>query len=163
MNFTSPINITSNAKDDFPVRIDYIFDGIGQGNCEDIIWQNVIDTVSEIEQNEIGVSVTQSYQYTKLNDQPTILTKWQGMKTANGPEFRIGLGDGVPNSKKTPPIMSGNMKTGVQVNSTLSIQSVKLGSINGDFAIEKNGKWYAIQIGDEVVQQTNRHFTRNQS
>jgi hypothetical protein len=50
--------------------------------------------------------------------------------------------------------MSGNFKTGVQVNTTLSIQSVKLGCINGNFAIEKNGKWYAIQIGDEVVQQT---------
>jgi len=163
MNFTSPINITSSAKDDFPVRLDYIFDNISPGNSEDILWQNVIDTVSELEQNDIGVSVTQSYQYTKLNDQPIILTKWQGMKTADGPEFRIGLGDGIPGSKHTPPIMSGNMKTGVQVNSTLSIGSVKLGSINGDFAIEKDGKWYAIQIGPEVVQETNRHFTRNQS
>ena len=45
--------------------------GIGQENCEDILWQNVIDTVSEIEQNEIGVSVTQSYQYTKLNNEPS--------------------------------------------------------------------------------------------
>jgi hypothetical protein len=120
----------------------------------DILWQNVIDSVSEIEQNEIGVSVTQSYQYTKLNDQPTIITRWQGIKTTNGSEFRIGLGEGIAGSKNTPPVMSGNMKTGVQVNTTLSIQSVKLGCVNGDFAIEKDGKWYAIQIGDEVVQQT---------
>lgn len=154
MDFTSPINITSNSKDNFPVRINYIFDNISPGNSEDIIWQNVIDTVSEIEQNDIGVSVTQSYQYTKLNDQPIILTKWQGMVTPHGPEFRIGLGDGIPGSKQTPPIMSGNFKTGVQVNTTLSLGSVKLGNINGDLAIEKDGKWYAIQIGDEVVQQT---------
>jgi hypothetical protein len=46
--------------------------------------------------------------------------------------------------------MSGNMKTGVQVNSTLSIQSVKLGCVNGEFAIEKDGKWYAIQIGEAI-------------
>ena len=53
---------------------------------------------SEIEQNEFGVSVTQSYQYTKLNDEPTIITRWQGIKTTNGNEFRIGLGDGIPDS-----------------------------------------------------------------
>lgn len=154
MNFTSPINITTNAKDDFPLHLTYYFDNISQNNCEDIIWQHLIDSVSEIEQNEIGVGLTQSYQYTKLHDTHIILTKWQGMQTANGPEFRIGLGTGNPGSKMTPPIMSGNFKTGVQVNTTLSIQSVKLGSINGDLAIEKDGKWYAIQIGDEVVQQT---------
>ena len=50
--------------------------------------------------------------------------------------------------------MSGNFKTGVQVNSTLSIESVKLGCINGNFAIHSDGKWYAILIGDEVVQDT---------
>ena len=76
------------------------------------------------------------------------------MKTANGPEFRIGLGIGNSDSKNTPPIMSGNFKTGVQINSTLSIQSVKLGCINGNFAIHSDGKWYAIKIGDEVVQDT---------
>ena len=129
----------------------YIFDNIGSKNAEDIIWENLIDTVSEIEQNEIGVGLTQSYQYTKLHSEPIILTKWQGMKTANGPEFRIGLGKGIPGSKQTPPIMSGNFKTGVQVNSTLSIQSVKLGCINGEFCIQTDGKWYAIQIGDEVA------------
>mgnify|MGYP000043818827 CR=1 FL=1 len=141
----NPIEITSRK---YPIIANMIFDGIGPENCEDILWQNVIDSVSEIEQNEIGVSVTQSYQYTKLNDEPTIITRWQGIKTANGSEFRIGIGRGIPADKRTPPIMSGNMKTGVQVNSTLSIQSVKLGCVNGDLAIEKNGKWYAIQIGD---------------
>ena len=143
----NPIEITSRK---YPIIANMIFDGIGQENCEDIIWQNVIDTVSEIEQNEIGVSVTQSYQYTKLNDEPTIITRWQGIKTANGSEFRIGLGTGKPADKNTPPIMSGNFKTGVQINSTLSIQSVKLGCINGKFAIHSDGKWYAIQIGDEI-------------
>jgi hypothetical protein len=108
------------------------------------------DENREIEQNEIGVSVTQSYQYTKLNARPTIITRWQGIKTANGSEFRIGLGTGKPADKNTPPIMSGNFKTGVQVNSTLSIESVKLGCINGKFAIHSDGKWYAIQIGDEI-------------
>jgi len=148
----NPIEITSRK---YPIIANMIFDGIGQENCEDIIWQNVIDTVSEIEQNEIGVSVTQSYQYTKLNNEPTIITRWQGIKTANGNEFRIGLGDSIPGSKIAPPIMSGNFKTGVQVNSTLSIQSVKLGCINGDLAVQKDdGKWYAILIGDEVVQDT---------
>jgi hypothetical protein len=145
-----PINITTSRSNDFPIRANYMFDNIGPGNCEDIIWQNVVDTVGEIEQNEIGVGVTQSYQYTKLHDKPIILTKWQGMKTANGPEFRIGLGKGIPGSKQTPPIMSGNFKTGVQVNSTLSIQSVKLGSRQGKFCIQTDGKWYAIQIGDQV-------------
>tara|TARA_R110002074_G_scaffold61558_1_gene148718 strand:+ start:200 stop:643 length:444 start_codon:yes stop_codon:yes gene_type:complete len=143
----NPIEITSRK---YPIIANMIFDGIGQENCEDILWQNVIDTVSEIEQNEIGVSVTQSYQYTKLNNEPTIMVRWQGIKTANGSEFRIGLGLGKPADKNTPPIMSGNMKTGVQVNSTLSIESVKLGCINGEFAIEKDGKWYAIQIGEAI-------------
>ena len=146
----TPINITTSSSNDFPIRVNYIFDSISPGNSEDIIWQNLIDTKSAIEQNEIGVGLTQSYQYTKLNNATTILTKWQGIKTANGPEFRIGLGL-EPGSKQTPPIMSGNFKTGVQVNSTLSIQSVKLGSINGTFAIERNGKWYAIQIGEEIA------------
>jgi len=146
----TPINITTSSSNDFPIRVNYIFDSISPGNSEDIIWQNLIDTKSAIEQNEIGVGLTQSYQYTKLNNATTILTKWQGMKTANGPEFRIGLGDGIPGSKNTPPIMFGNFKTGVQVNSTLSIQSVKLGCINGKFAIHSDGKWYAIQIGDEI-------------
>jgi hypothetical protein len=144
-DFHTPIEVTSRK---YPIIANMIFDGIGPENCEDILWQNVIDSVSEIEQNEIGVSVTQSYQYTKLNDEPTIITRWQGIKTANGSEFRIGLGDGIPHSKMTPPIMSGNFKTGVQVNSTLSIQSVKLGCVNGNLVIEKDGKWYAIQIGE---------------
>ena len=143
----NPIEITRNT---YPIIANMIFDNIGPENCEDILWQNVIDTVSEIEQNEIGVSVTQSYQYTKLNNEPTIMVRWQGIKTANGSEFRIGLGLGKPADKNTPPIMSGNMKTGVQVNSTLSIESVKLGCINGEFAIEKDGKWYAIQIGEAI-------------
>ena len=147
----NPINITTT---DYPLVTNMVFDNIGPGNCEDMLWQNVIDSVSEIEQNQIGVSVTQSYQYTKLNEEPTVITRWQGIKTEHGSEFRIGLGIGVVGSKESPPIMSGNFKTGVQVNTTLSIQSVKLGCINGHFAIEKNGKWYAIQIGDEVVQQT---------
>ena len=144
----SPINIT--VKEEYPIIANMIFDGIRQENCEDIIWQNVIDTVSEIEQNEIGVSVTQSYQYTKLNNEPTIMVRWQGIKTANGSEFRIGLGTGKPADKNTPPIMSGNFKTGVQVNSTLSIESIKLGCFGGKLAVEKDGKWYAIQIGDEI-------------
>lgn len=143
----NPIEITRNT---YPIIANMIFDNIGPENCEDILWQNVIDTVSEIEQNEIGVCVTQSYQYTKLNNEPTIITRWQGIKTANGSEFRIGLGLGEPGSKMTPPIMSGNMKTGVQVNSTLSIESVKLGCVNGKFAIERDGKWYAIQIGEAI-------------
>lgn len=148
-----PINITTN-QGQFPIVANYIYDNIPLGNSEDIIWENLIDSVSEIEGNEIGVGLTQSYQYTKLHSQPIILTKWQGMKTANGPEFRIGLGIGNSDSKNTPPIMSGNFKTGVQINSTLSIQSVKLGCINGNFAIHSDGKWYAIKIGDEVVQDT---------
>ena len=82
------------------------------------------------------------------------MVKWTGVRTENGNEFRIGLGKDIPGSKSTPPIMSGNVKTGVQVNSTLSIESVKLGCVNGDLAIEKDGKWYAIQRGDEIVQQT---------
>ena len=143
-----PINIT--VEGSYPIVANMIFDNIGPENCEDILWQNVIDSTSEIEQNEIGVSVTQSYQYTKLNNDPTIMVRWQGIKTTNGNEFRIGLGKGIPADKRTPPIMSGNMKTGVQVNSTLSIQSVKLGCVNGEFAIEKDGKWYAIQIGEAI-------------
>ena len=148
----TPIWITASA---YPLVTNMVFNDIGPGNCEDMLWQNVIDSVSEIEQNEIGVSVTQSYQYTKLNDRPTIITRWQGIKTANGSEFRIGLGEGIPGSKNTPPIMTGNFKTGVQLNcNTLKIQSVNLGVIEGEFAIEKDGKWYAFKIGDEVVKQT---------
>lgn len=150
--FNETVEITTTGS--YPIRANMIFDNIGPENCEDILWQNVIDSVSEIQQNEIGVSVTQSYQYTKLNDLPTIITRWQGIKTANGSEFRIGLGEDIPGSKETRPVMSGNFKTGVQVNTTLSIHSVKLGCVNGDFAIEKDGKWYAIQVGDEIVQHT---------
>lgn len=143
----NPIEITSRK---YPIIANMIFDGIGQENCEDIIWQNVIDTVSEIEQNEIGVSITQSYQYTKLNNEPTIITRWQGIKTANGSEFRIGLGLGKPADKNTPAIMKGNFKDGVQVNSTLSIESIKLGCVDGKLAVERDGKWYAIQIGERI-------------
>jgi len=146
----NPINISTVEGTDFPIRAHYVYDNIQPGNSEDIIWQHLVDTKSEIVQNEVGVGLTQTYQYTKLHHQPIILTKWQGIVTPHGPEFRIGLGDGIPHSKMTPPIMSGNFKTGVQVNSTLSIESVKLGCVNGDLAIEKDGKWYAIQLGDQV-------------
>lgn len=148
------MEITSHNSDTYPLSLHYIFPNIGPENCEDIIWQNVIDDKSDIEVNEMGCCLTQSYQYSKLNDEPTIITRWQGIKTKHGSEFRIGLGIGKPADKNTPPIMQGNFETGVQVNTTLSIQSVKLGNINGNLAIEKDGKWYAIQIGDEVVQQT---------
>ena len=150
--FNKTVNITTTGS--YPIRANMIYDNIGTGNCEDILWQNVIDTVSDIEAKEMGVSVTQSYQYTKLNTEPTIMVRWQGIKTENGNEFRIGLGHGIPADKNTSPIMSGNFETGVQVNSTLSIETVKLGCINGDLAIERYGKWYAIQLGDEVVQKT---------
>ena len=150
----SKMHVESSRGSGFPLHVTYYYDNISAGNHEDIIWQNLVDTKSEIIQNEIGVGLTQTYQYTKLHEQSIILTKWQGMVTPNGPEFQIGLGKGVPGSKSTPSIMSGNFKTGVQVNSTLSIESVKLGCINGDLAIEKDGKWYAIQLGDEVVQKT---------
>lgn len=148
------MHIESFNGNGFPLHVTYYYDNISEGNSEDIIWQNLIDTKSEIVQNEVGVGLTQTYQYTKLHNESIILTKWQGIVTPHGPEFRIGLGKGIPGGKQTPPIMSGNFKTGVQVNTTLSLGSVKLGDINGDLAIEKDGKWYAIQIGDEVVQQT---------
>lgn len=155
---SNPINVsttrTEDGKTDFPIRARYVFDNIQPGNSEDIIWQHLVDTKSEIVQNEVGVGLTQTYQYTKLHHEPIILTKWQGIITPHGAEFRIGLGIGNSDSKNTPPIMSGNFKTGVQINSTLSIQSVKLGCINGNFAIHSDGKWYAIKIGDEVVQDT---------
>jgi hypothetical protein len=146
--YDDPINLTTTGE--YPIRAHMVFDNMGPENCEDILWQNVIDSVSEIEGNEIGVSVTQSYQYTKLNTDPTIMVRWQGIKTENGNEFRIGIGRGIPADKRTPPIMSGNMKTGVQVNSTLSIQSVKLGCVNGKLAVEMDGKWYAIQLGEAI-------------
>ena len=144
----SPISISTVEGTDFPIRAHYVYDNIQPGNSEDIIWQHLVDTKSETVQNEVGVGLTQTYQYTKLHQEPIILTKWQGIVTPHGPEFRIGLGDGIPNSKMTPPIMSGNFKTGVQVNSTLSIESIKLGCIHGKFAIACDGKWYAIQIGE---------------
>ena len=150
----SKMHIESSRGSGFPLHVTYYYDNITAGNHEDIIWQNLVDTKSEIIQNEVGVGLTQTYQYTKLNSEPTIMVKWTGVRTENGNEFRIGLGKDIPGSKSTPPIMSGNVKTGVQVNSTLSIESVKLGCVNGDLAIEKDGKWYAIQIGDEIVQQT---------
>ena len=150
MALMNKLHIESSRGNGFPLHVTYNYDNITEGNSEDIIWQNLIDTKSEIVQNEIGVGLTQTYQYTKLHDNSVILTKWQGMVTPNGPEFRIGLGNGVPGSKQTRPIMSGNVKTGVQVNSTLSIESVKLGCVNGNLAIEKNGKWYAIQVGEEI-------------
>lgn len=148
----TPFNITT--TDVFPITANYIYDNITPGNSEDVMWANLIDSTSDIVQYEIGASLTQSYQYTKLHDEVIILTKWQGMHTINGPEFRIGLGDGKVGSKQTPPIMTGNFKTGVKVYAPLSIGSVKLGTINGDLCIEKEGKWYAVQMGDERVQAT---------
>ena len=49
-DFHTPIEVTSRK---YPIIANMIFDGIGPENCEDILWQNVIDSVSEIEQNEI--------------------------------------------------------------------------------------------------------------
>ena len=150
-----PLKVKSTELDDFPIRASYIYDNIPPENSEDIIWEHLIDTESEIEQYEIGVALTQTYQYTKLHKAPIILAKWQGMRTKSGPEFRIGLGNSIPDSKITSSIMTGNFKDGVIINSTLSIESVKLGCINGDLAVQKDdGKWYAIQIGDEVEQIT---------
>ncbi len=150
------INITVDGK--FPIVANMIFDNIGPGNNEDIIWQNLIDSVSEIEQNEIGVGITQSYQYSKLHKQPIILTKWMGVKTKNGPEFRIGLGKDIPGSKSTPPIMSGNIKTGVQVNTDLTIlnkeknePSVQLGVRKGHLCIKTFDGWRKIKLGDKIL------------
>lgn len=151
-----PINIT--VEGSYPIVANMIFDNIGPENCEDILWQNVIDSTSEIEQNEIGVSVTQSYQYTKLNNDPTIMVRWQGIKTTNGNEFRIGLGKGTPGSKQTPPIMSGNMKTGVQVSTDLTIlnkeknePSVQLGVRKGHLCIKTFDGWRKIKLGDKIL------------
>tara|TARA_R110002074_G_scaffold145668_1_gene294721 strand:- start:395 stop:856 length:462 start_codon:yes stop_codon:yes gene_type:complete len=150
MDLNEPLEITTTRIQGFPVQANFIFDNISPGNCEDVIWQNLIDTKSEIEQTNIGASITQTYQYTKLHDTHIILTKWQGMHTSNGSEFRIGLGTGIVGDKNTPPIMSGNFKTGVQVNSTLNIEAVKLGCVNGDFAVEVENKWYRVQLGEEL-------------
>jgi len=154
MKVDRPFQVKSTHIEDFPLRVSYIYDNIPPENSEDIIWEHLIDTESEIEQYEIGVALTQTYQYTKLHNDPIILAKWQGMRTKSGPEFRIGLGEGIQGSKNTPPIMTGNFKDGVIINSTLSIESVKLGCRQGKFCIHVDGKWHAIQIGDEVVQDT---------
>lgn len=150
------INITVDGK--YPIVANMIFDNIGPGNNEDIIWQNLIDSVSEIEQNEFGVGITQSYQYSKLHKQPIILTKWMGIKTKNGPEFQIGLGKGIPGSKSTPPIMSGNIKTGVKVNTDLTISnkeknepSVQLGVRKGHLCIKTSDGWRKIKLGDKIL------------
>lgn len=142
------IDITVDGS--YPIVANMIFDNIGPENCEDIIWQNVIDSTSEIEQNEIGVSVTQSYQYTKLNNEPTIITRWQGIKTEHGSEFRIGLGIGKPDNKNTPPILSGNFETGVQCNTSLSIKNVELDVINDELCIKTDKGVYKIALGEKI-------------
>ena len=153
MSDSKQLNITTNQSDDFPIRATYIYDNIPPDNAEDIIWQHLVDTKNEIEQNEIGVGLTQTYQYTKLNDESTIITKWQGIKTANGNEFRIGLGIGKPGSKQTPPIMQGNFKDGVTINTDLNFSNTdfSIGERKGRLCIKFHKKWYIIQLGDEVA------------
>ena len=154
MGLDGPVNITSHLKDMYPLRLDYIFPNIGEQNCEDIVWQNVIDDTSEIPQYEIGVSLTQSYQYTKLEQEPTVLVRWQAIRTKQGPEFRIGIGHDIPGDKNFPPIMRGNYTDGIVTEVPITIEGcLTLGSVNGDLALKRVGedKWYRIQIGEEVV------------
>lgn len=135
----------------YPLRLHYIFPNIGPENCEDIIWQNVIDDRSDIEVNEIGCCLTQSYQYSRLNaDEPTIITRWQGIKTEHGSEFRIGLGIGKPGNKNTPPILSGNFETGVQCNTSLSIKNVELDVIDDELCIKTDKGVYKIALGEKI-------------
>lgn len=156
-NLEGPARIVSDRKDYYPLKLDYIFPNIGEENCEDVIWQNVIDDTSEIPQYEIGVSLTQSYHYTKLEEEPTVLVRWQAIRTRKGPEFRIGLGHDTPGDKNTPPILKGNYIDGIETQTPITIQScLTIGSINGELALKKVGedKWYKIQLGEEIVQNT---------
>ena len=163
------VRIKSHLQDNYPLGLDYTFDDIGSGNVEDIIWQNVVDSKSEIVQNEIGVGLTQSYQYSKLHKEKIILTKWAGVRTVDGPEFRIMVGRDDPNyhMKDTPTIMSGNLKQGVVINTDLTIlhrddgtvgrrkppydNEVQIGVRKGYLCIKTADGWRKIKLGDEIL------------
>lgn len=164
IKFDKTIKIVSKH---YPLEMDMIFDNIGPQNCEDMIWQNIVDSVSLIESDEIGCCVTQSYQYTKLSNDPTILVRWQAIKTKNGPEFRIGLGTSAePGNKNTPPIMSGNFTTGIDCTVPIRPGPVKtddgrttdklldntLGLYKGELAVYKQGQWYPVVLGDSPIE-----------
>ena len=147
---------------DYPLTLNMNFNNIGEQNCEDILWQNLVDDTSEIESNEIGVSVTQSYHYPKINQEPTIIVRWQGIKTKKGSEFRIGLGVGKAGDKNTPPIVEGSFKKGVRFHSPITISSSKrddefvevenntLAIHKGKLSIYMDGFWYPIKLGDPI-------------
>ena len=154
-----PISI--DAEHDYPLYLDMIFNNIGPENCEDALWQNLIDNESEIVEDEIGICVTQSYQYTKLHEEPTIIARWQGIKTAHGNEFRIGLGVGESNNKNTPPILKGSFLRGIESFTPIKpgpiseLPSVKykngsIGMYKGTLAVYMDGKWHRIQLGDPI-------------
>lgn len=156
LNLDRPITIITH---DFPIVANMIYDDIDRGNVEDILWQNLIDTKSDLVQNEIGVSVTQSYQYSKLHNDTIIITKWQGVKTENGHEFRVGLGCGEPGSKIVNTILAGNFKTGllsytpITLGSSNEDQPYRYGTIGmhkGKLAVYLDNGWREIILGDTI-------------
>lgn len=153
LKINKPVFVNSHLNDTYPLRLNYTFPNIGEQNCEDVVWQNLIDDTSEIPQYEIGVSLTQSYQYTKLEDEPSILVRWQAVKTRQGPEFRIGLGEDKPGSKETPHIIRGNFEEGIVTSTNITIsEHITLGCVDGELAMKKvnENKWYKIQIGEAI-------------
>lgn len=152
--------IAISAEYDYPLYLDMIFNNIGPENCEDALWQNLIDNESEIVENEIGICVTQSYQYTKLHKEPIIIARWQGVKTAHGNEFRIGLGIDKEFDKNTPPILKGSFAKGVESYAPIKPGDVTdisaiydngtIGMRKGSLCVYMNGKWYKIQLGDPI-------------
>ena len=156
-NLKGPIAI--DAQHDYPLYLDMIFNNVGPENCEDALWQTLIDNESEIVQDEIGICVTQSYQYTKLHKEPIIITRWQGIKTAHGNEFRIGMGVEREGDKNTPPILKGSFNKGIEsvvpikpgpARSSAEYKNGSIATINGDLAAFVDGKWYRIQLGDPI-------------
>lgn len=153
--------IAIRCEHDYPLYLDMVFNNVGPENCEDALWQNLIDDESEIVQDEIGICVTQSYQYTKLQEYPTIIARWQGIKTAHGNEFRIGLGVSKPGNKNTPPILKGSFLKGVESfapikpgpvykSDSAEYKNGTIGIYQGNLAVYMNSKWYRIQLGDPI-------------
>lgn len=148
-------------SDTFPIIANQRFKNVQPRNVEDILWQNLVDDESEIVQDNVGVSVTQSIHYTKLTQEPVILTRWIGRTTKYGPEFAIGLGNSVAGDKLTYIIANGNAVQGVRFKTPISVGLVEpdqqldkgtIGILNGKLVFYDGKRYREILLGDEITE-----------
>jgi len=112
---------------DFPLLIEQRWDSIPSGNIEDLLWMSLIDYTSEAFSANTGVAITQSILLCKLHSSEVILAKYGSVVNDEGePELYIGIGNGVPDSKETPPVIAGNRTKGITINSALTLPMISV-------------------------------------